>query len=53
VIIDRVTLWQAASHASALKMVLVGVALVLPFLLGYTVFAHRVFRGKTQVPLYE
>ncbi len=53
VIIDRVTLWQAASHPSALKMVLVGVVIVLPFLLGYTVFAHRVFRGKARAGLYE
>ncbi|MDB5812815.1 MAG: cytochrome ubiquinol oxidase subunit [Betaproteobacteria bacterium] len=53
VVIDRITLWQAASHPSALKMVLTGVAIVLPFLLGYTVFAHRVFRGKVQGPLYE
>ena len=52
VVIDRITLWQAASHPSALKMVLIGVALVLPFLLGYTIFAHRVFRGKAQALLH-
>jgi cytochrome d ubiquinol oxidase subunit II len=53
VVIDRITLWEAASHPSALKMVLVGVAIVLPFLIGYTVFAHRVFRGKSVAALYE
>ncbi len=53
VVIDRITLWEAASHPSALKMVLIGVAIVLPFLLGYTVFAHRVFRGKAQAELYN
>jgi cytochrome d ubiquinol oxidase subunit II len=53
VVMDRITLWEAASHPSALKMVLIGVAIVLPFLLGYTAFAHRVFRGKTRAPLYE
>ena len=53
VVMDRVTLWQAASHTSALKMVLIGVAIVLPFLLGYTVFAHRVFRGKAQAAFYD
>jgi len=52
VVIDRITLWQAASHPSALKMVLIGVAIVLPFLLGYTIFAHRVFRGKAQALLH-
>ncbi len=53
VVIDRITLWQAASHPSALKMVLIGVAIVLPFLLAYTVFAHRVFRGKARAALYD
>ena len=53
VVMDRVTIWEAASHPSALRMVLAGVAIVLPFLLGYTVFAHRVFRGKARAALYE
>jgi cytochrome d ubiquinol oxidase subunit II len=53
VVIDRITLWEAASHPSALKMVLIGVAIVLPFLVGYTIFAHRVFRGKSVAALYE
>jgi cytochrome d ubiquinol oxidase subunit II len=53
VVMDRITIWQAASHPSALKMSLIGVVIVLPFLLGYTVFAHRVFRGKTLGALYE
>jgi cytochrome d ubiquinol oxidase subunit II len=52
VVIDRITLWQAASHPSALKMVLIGVAIVLPFLLGYTIFAHRVFRGKAHAVMH-
>ena len=46
VLMDRLTIWQAASHPSALKMSLIGVLVVLPFLVGYTIFAHRVFRGK-------
>lgn len=46
VLMDRLTIWQAASHPSALKMSLIGVLIVLPFLVGYTIFAHRVFRGK-------
>jgi cytochrome d ubiquinol oxidase subunit II len=53
VVIDRVTIWQAASHPSALKMVLTGVLIVLPFLVGYTIFAHRVFRGKAPDRLYD
>ena len=53
VVMDRLTIWQAASHPSALKMVLAGVLIVLPFLIAYTVFAHRVFRGKAPAGLYE
>ena len=46
VIIDRMTIWQAAAHASALKFVLVGTVLVLPFIVGYTFYVYRVFGGK-------
>jgi len=46
VVLGGMTIWQAASHPSALKVVLAGVLLVLPFLVGYTVFAYRVFRVK-------
>jgi len=53
VVMDRMTIWEAASHPSALKFVLVGVAIVLPFLIAYTAFAYRVFRGKARAGLYE
>jgi cytochrome d ubiquinol oxidase subunit II len=53
VVIDRLTIWQAAAHPSALKVMLIGVAIVLPFLAGYTAFAYRVFRGKARAGLYD
>jgi cytochrome d ubiquinol oxidase subunit II len=53
VVMDRMTLWEAASHPSALKFMLVGVAIVLPFLIAYTAFAYRVFRGKARAGPYE
>jgi cytochrome bd ubiquinol oxidase subunit II len=53
VVMDRMTIWEAAAHPSALKFMLVGVVIVLPFLVGYTAFAYRVFRGKAQSGLYE
>jgi len=53
VVIDRITIWQAAAHPSALKVMLVGAVLVLPLLAGYTVFAYRVFRGKARAGLYD
>jgi len=48
VVMDRMTIWDAAAHESALKFVLVGTTLVLPFIAGYTFWAYRVFRGKAQ-----
>jgi len=53
VVMDRMTIWEGASHPSALKFMLVGVAIVLPFLIAYTAFAYRVFRGKARAGLYE
>jgi cytochrome d ubiquinol oxidase subunit II len=47
VVIDRLTLWQAASSPAALKFILVGVCISVPAIAGYTVFSYRVFRGKT------
>ncbi len=53
VVMDRLTIWQAAAHPSALRMVVIGVAIVLPFLIAYTAFAYHVFRGKARASLYE
>jgi len=47
VVIDRLTLWQAASSPAALKFILVGVCISVPAIVAYTVFSYRVFRGKT------
>ena len=52
VVLGWLTIWEAAAHPSALKVVLIGALVVLPFLVGYTVFAYRVFRGKAKAGLY-
>ena len=52
VVLGWLTIWEAAAHPSALKVVLAGALVVLPFLFGYTVFAYRVFRGKAKAGLY-
>jgi cytochrome d ubiquinol oxidase subunit II len=41
-----ITYEQAASSPSALTLMLVGVAILLPFILGYTVWVYWIFRGK-------
>ena len=47
VVLDRLTIWQAASSTEALRMILVGVCVSVPAIAGYTIFSYRVFRGKT------
>jgi cytochrome d ubiquinol oxidase subunit II len=53
VVIDRLTIWDAAAHPSALKALFWGAAVVLPFIVFYTVLAYRIFRGKAKAGLYD
>ncbi len=46
VVMDKLTLWQAASAPGSLKVILVGTVITVPAIAGYTVFAYRVFWGK-------
>ncbi len=46
VVIDRLTIWQAASSTASLKVILIGVLISVPAIAGYTVFSYWVFRGK-------
>ena len=47
VVLDQLTIWQAASSPEALKVILFGACISVPAIAGYTVFSYRVFRGKT------
>ena len=51
-VVDRLTLWQAASAPEALLVVFYGVVVVLPMIIGYTVFSYRVFWGKSTALKY-
>ena len=53
VVMDRIDIWQAAAHPSSLTVVLIGALIVLPFIIGYTILAYRIFRGKATGKLYE
>lgn len=44
---------EAASSPASLKIILFGVAVVLPFILLYTALAYWVFRGKTRELTYN
>jgi cytochrome bd ubiquinol oxidase subunit II len=47
VVIDRLTIWQAASAPEALAVIAFACAITVPTIVGYTVFSYRVFHGKT------
>jgi len=44
---------DAASAPESLMFILVGALIVLPFMIGYTLFAYKVFFGKTQELSYN
>ncbi len=46
IVVDQITIWQAASSAATLKIILAGAAFAIPAIGAYTVLAYRVFRGK-------
>lgn len=52
VVIDRLTVWQAASATSSLVVIAIGCAFTVPAIVGYTIFSYRVFRGKAQALAY-
>ena len=52
VVMDQMTVWEAASSREALAVILAGTAVTVPAILGYTVFAYRVFRGKATALSY-
>ena len=43
---DRLTIWQAAAAPESLTIILAGALVVLPVIVGASVYSYRVFRGK-------
>ena len=46
-VIDSMTLWDAAAAPASLKIMLFGAAITLPAILIYSAYSYRVFWGKT------
>ena len=53
VVIDHLTIWEAAAHPTGQRALLVGVAIVLPFIVAYTILSYRIFGGKAAKKLYD
>ena len=51
-VVDKIDIWQAASAPESLKIILLGAVVVLPAILGYTIYSYRVFWGKTRELTY-
>ena len=45
-VVDRLTIWDAAAAPESLMVIFVGAITVLPVIVAYSVFVYRVFGGK-------
>ena len=52
IVLDQLTVWQAAADEKSLVFIFVGVAITLPAIVVYTVFMYRVFWGKARALSY-
>ncbi len=53
VIVERMTLWQAAAAPESLMFILVGALAVLPIMIGSSAYSYWVFRGKARALSYD
>lgn len=51
-VIDKMTLWDAAAAPESLKIMLFGAAITLPVILAYNVYSYRLFWGKSSELTY-
>jgi len=52
VVMDRLTVWQAASATESLAVIAIGCAVTVPAIIAYTVYSYRVFWGKARALTY-
>jgi len=52
-VVDRITLWEAASAPASLAIILAGVIVTLPVIIGYNIYAYLVFWGRSTALSYE
>jgi cytochrome bd ubiquinol oxidase subunit II len=50
---DKLTIFEHTTSPESLMVMLIGTLVVLPFILGYTVYAYWVFRGKAGALRYD
>ncbi|MDZ7644587.1 MAG: cytochrome d ubiquinol oxidase subunit II [Woeseiaceae bacterium] len=53
IVLDRLTVWDAASAPKSLMFMFVGTVVVLPVIIAYSIYSYRVFRGKSTALEYD
>ncbi len=53
VVPESLTIWDAAASRDSLAIILVGTAITLPMIIGYSIFAYKVFGGKATPLTYS
>lgn len=53
VVPEKLTIYEAASAPESLFIILIGTCVVLPTIMGYTVLAYTIFRGKATELRYD
>ncbi len=48
IVVDKMTIWQAASATESLWIIFWGAVLVLPTIIGYTIYSYKIFWGKAE-----
>ena len=51
-VIDRLTIWQAASAPESLFIILIGAAVMIPIIVAYSILSYWIFRGKATALSY-
>ena len=53
VVPEQLTIYEAASAPESLFIILIGACIVVPVIMGYTVLAYTIFRGKATTLSYD
>jgi len=48
IVVDKMTIWEAASATESLWVIFWGAIVVLPTIIGYTIYSYKIFWGKTE-----
>lgn len=53
IVLEQLTIFEAASATKSLQFALVGIVITLPMIVGYTIFVYRIFSGRMSELRYD